>query len=144
MIKPFRFYIAENLFKKSVPNISMATSLLQKAEIRLRRIAREKISDSESSIVFEDIYESLREASQSLMEIGGYKPYSHEALISFLKEQKLLDDEKTNILDNYRVLRNNSVYKAEKVSLEKCKEALAFAKLVLPQIREKLEQLHKE
>ena len=85
MIKPFRFYIAENLVRKSVPNISMATSLLQKAEIRLRRIAREKISDSESSIVFEDIYESLREASQSLMEIGGYKPYSHEALISFLK-----------------------------------------------------------
>ena len=141
MIKPFEYYIKENLVKKSFPNISMAKSLLLKSEIRLKRVKNEKINDENSSIVFEDIYEILRESSQSLMEIKGFKPYSHEALVSFLKEYRLISDEKANIIDNYRVLRNNSVYKAEKVSLQKCIEALEFSKNILPEIKVKFEEI---
>lgn len=141
MIKPFVYFISQNLVRKSTPNISMAKSLLEKAETRLKRISKEKIKEEESSIVFEDIYESLREASQSLMELKGYKPYSHEALISFLKENNLLPAEKVNIMDNYRILRNNSVYKAEKVSLDKCTEALDFAKSAMPIIKSKFGEM---
>ena len=141
MIKPFEYYINEQLVRKSIPNISMAKSLLQKSEIKLKRVKNEKINDENSSIVFEDIYEMLRESSQSLMEIKGFKPYSHEALVSFLKEYKLVSDEKANIIDNYRVLRNNSVYKAEKVSLQKCSEALEFSKTLLPEIKSKFEEI---
>lgn len=140
MIKPFDYFIKENLVRKSSQNISMAKSLLQKAEIRLKRISNETIEGENSSIVFEDVYEVLREASQSLMEVNGFKPYSHEALVSFLKEYKLLSDEKANILDNYRILRNNSVYKAERISLQKCTEALDFAKKSLPEIRDKFNE----
>ena len=141
MIKPFEYYINEKLVRKSVPNISMAKSLLQKSEIRLKRLKNEKIDDENSSIVFEDVYELLREASQSLMEINGFKPYSHEALVSFLKDYKLLPDEKIITMDNYRVLRNNSVYKAEKVSSQKCREALEFAKKILPEIKAKFDKI---
>ena len=139
MIKPFEYYIKEKLVRKSFQNVSMAKSLLQKAEIRLKRISNGKIEEENSSIIFEDTYEAMREASQSLMEIRGFKPYSHEALISFIKDYKLLSEEKVNILDNYRVLRNNSVYKAEKVSLQKSMEALDFAKFLLPEIRNKFD-----
>ena len=141
MIKPFEYYIKEKLVRKSSQNISMAKSLLNKAEIRLKRISKEKIEEENSSIVFEDIYEAMREASQSFMEINGFKPYSHEALISFLKEHKLLSDEKVNILNNYRILRNNSVYKSEKISLQKCMEALDFAKVLLPELRNKFDEM---
>lgn len=142
MIKPFEYFIKENLVRVTTPNISMAKSLLEKAEIRLKRVDMD-IEEDESSIVFEGIYECLREALQSLMEINGYKPYSHEALISFIKEKKFLSDDKINIIDNYRILRNNSVYKAEKVSLQKCIEALEFAKQTLPEIRNIFDELIK-
>jgi len=141
MIKPFQYYINRNLVRKSIPNPSMAKSLLQKAEIRLKRIKKEKINEENSSIVFEDIYETLRESSQSLMETRGFKPYSHEALVSFLNEYKLLSEEKINIINNYRIIRNNSVYKAEKVSLQKCKEALDFSKKAIPEIKAKFNKL---
>lgn len=141
MIKPFEYYIKEKLVRKSLPNISMAKSLLEKAEIRLKRVSNEKIDEENSSIIFEDLYEVLREASQSFMEIKGFKPYSHEAVISFLKEHKLLSDEKVSILDNYRVLRNNSVYKAERLSSQKCVEALNFAKNLLPEMKNKFNDM---
>ena len=143
MIKPFEYYINEKLVRKSIPNISMAKSLLQKSEIRLKRAKNEKITEENSSILFEDIYEILRESSQSLMEIKGFKPYSHEALVSFLKDYKLVSDEDANIIDNYRVLRNNSVYKAEKVSLQKCEEALKFSGKMLPEIKSKFDEITK-
>ncbi len=144
MIKAFDYYLKENLAKKTVPNVSMAKSMLEKSEIRLKRINALKIHDSESSIIFEDLYECLREAAQSLMELYGFKPYSHEALVSFLNENKLLTIDKVNTLNNFRILRNNSVYKAEKISLNKCIESLEFTKILLPEIKKKFKDLTNE
>ena len=141
MIKPFQYYINQNLVKKSIPNTSMSKSLFEKSELRFKRLNKSTVEENEASIIFEDIYECLREASQSLMEVKGFKPYSHEALISFLNEHQLLSQEVINLMDNYRILRNNSIYKAEKVSLQKCLEALKFTKEVLPKINKKLKEL---
>ena len=144
MIRPFKYYTNEKLVRKSSPNTSMAKSLLEKSEIRLKRVKNEKISEENSSIIFEDIYEALREAAQSFMELKGFKPFSHEALISYLNENGLISEENLNIINNYRILRNNSVYKAEKVSLGKCMEALEFAKKTLPEIKKKFHELNSE
>ena len=141
MMKPFDFYLKRKLLRKAIPNVDMARSLIEKAEIRLERIKKEEVDEKIASMVFEDIYELLRESCQSLMEIKGYKPYSHEALIAFMKENNLLNFNEINILDNYRILRNNSIYKAEKVSFDKCGEALDFAIKTLPNIRKKFEML---
>ena len=135
MIKPFEFYLENNLGRKEIPNISLVKSLTEKAEIRLARILKTGVSEEkEASIVFEDAYEIVREASQAIMELKGYKPYSHEALISFLKGGSYLDEAMINVLNSYRILMDNSVYRAEKISLEKCKEAIDFAKDALPVI----------
>ena len=94
-------------------------------------------------MIFEEVYESIREASQALMQLAGYKPLSHEALIAFLLKNKYLSEEKANILDGYRVLRNKSVYQAEKISVEKCNEAIKFARVTLSEIKEKFKDLIK-
>ncbi len=143
MIKTFEYYEKEKLVEKTALNISLAKSLLEKAEIRLNRVLKEKINDIETSLIFEDAYEVVREAAQSLMQLAGYKPLSHEALMAFLTKKKYLSQEKINILDNYRILRNKSVYQAERISIEKCRESIKFAKDVLPEIKRKFEELTK-
>ena len=144
MIQPFEYYEKNNLVEKTTLNISLAKSLIEKAEIRLKRVLKEKITETEASLIFEDIYESIREASQSLMQLAKCKPLSHEAIVAFLIKNKYLPEEKINILNNYRILRNKSVYQAEKISTDKCKEAIKFAKLILPEIKRKFEELYKK
>lgn len=144
MIKPFEYYEEERMVEKTTQNPSLARSLLEKAEVRLNRILKEKISGDKSSLIFEDAYESIREAVQSLMQIARYKPLSHEVLIAFLIENRYLSQEKINVLNNYRILRNKSVYQAEKISIDKCKEAIKFAEKVLPEIKRKFEELVKK
>jgi hypothetical protein len=86
MIERFQYYIDEGLVREIAPNKAMARALIEKAFSRSEYVEAQEINDQTASFIFEDIYEALREAGQSLMALQGYRPYSHEALISFLKE----------------------------------------------------------
>jgi transposase-like protein len=107
---------------------------------RMNFIKIQKIDVSVSTFIFEDIYECIREATQSLMSIDGYKPYSHEALISFLKEFYKFDESDITTFDRYRILRNNCIYRAAKVSPEVCKESLRFLEEFLPKIKKEFDR----
>jgi uncharacterized protein (UPF0332 family) len=113
---------------------------MNKAVQRLDYIKKQEISEFTSSFIFEDIYETLREASQSLMSLKGYKPYSHEALISFLREFYKFSESEISTFDRYRILRNKTVYSAAKVSIEVCKEALKFLEIFLPKLKREFEK----
>lgn len=138
MIRDFEHYLKRNLAKQAIPNPAMAKSLLIKAELRLKLLSDRSITEETATILFEETYEALREASQSLMQIKGFKPYSHEALIAFLIKKSLMPEQFTKSLDRYRLLRNKVVYEAHNVSVVALKEALEFARSELPKIKEKL------
>ena len=77
------------------------------------------------------------------MQLKGFKPVSHDALVSFIKEEKMLSAEKANVFNNYRILRNNSVYRAETISIQKCIEALKFTEDILKEFNKIFEKLAK-
>ncbi|PIN80934.1 hypothetical protein COV16_00140 [Candidatus Woesearchaeota archaeon CG10_big_fil_rev_8_21_14_0_10_34_8] len=143
MIKKFEYYVEKNMVKKGIRDISLAKSLIKKAEARLERIKTEEISEAKSALIFEDAYEAVREAAQSLMQVMQYKPYSHEAVVAFVKDNKYLDENNSNKFNNYRILRNKSVYLAENISEEKSKEAVEFAKDIVPKMKAKLFEMLK-
>jgi uncharacterized protein YutE (UPF0331/DUF86 family) len=140
MIEKFQYYLEENLAKKERVDKEETKSLMNKAVQRLDYIKKQEISEFTSSFIFEDIYETLREASQSLMSLKGYKPYSHEALISFLREFYKFSESEISTFDRYRILRNKTVYSAAKVSIEVCKEALKFLENFLPKLKREFEK----
>ena len=142
MIKEFNYYLNNNLVRKSTPDKGEATSLMEKANGRLLfSINSRDLNNNTAPYVFEDVYECLREAAQSLMSLKGYKPYSHEALISFLKEKFSFPDQHINSLNRFRILKNKSVYGGEKISLETCKESLHLLKTFLPQLKKEFNKL---
>lgn len=140
MLQEFQYYLNENLVAKKYPNKEEAKSLMNKAIQRLRYVKEQEITELNASFIFEDIYESLREASQALMSLRGYKPYSHEALIAFLKKFYNFPEADISSFDRYRKLRNRCVYGAFIISTFKCREALKFLERFLPKIREEFER----
>ncbi len=145
MIKEFKYYLNSNLARKGSPDIAQAKALITKAEGRIKfSIKSREINENTASYIFEDIYECLREASQSLMSLKGYKPYSHEAIISFLKEFCSFSESDINFLNQYRILRNKSIYGGERISAVKCKESLRFLYTFLSQIKEEFLKENKQ
>jgi uncharacterized protein (UPF0332 family) len=143
MIQKFQYYLDEHLARKAAVDCEEAKSLMNKATLRLEYIKKQEINEDTASFIFEDIYETLREAGQSLMSLKGYKPYSHEALISFLKEFYQFPEHEISSFDRYRILRNKTVYSAANVSPEVCKEALKFSETFLPKLKSAYEKIKK-
>ncbi len=142
MIMEFQYYLDNNLARKATPDRGEAEALMNKANGRLNfSIKIREINENTASYIFEDIYECLREAAQSLMSLKGYKPYSHEALIAFLREFFSFSESDIRNFDRYRILRNNAVYKGEKISAEICKEALNFLLYFLPKLKNEFKNL---
>ena len=141
MIRDFDYYLAHNLAKRSETSPPAAKAMIAKAELRLKRLNAEEIKDEMASIMFEEAYEAMREASQAIMQLKGFKPYSHEALIAFIVKENLFSEQFPKSLDRYRILRNRSVYEAQKISMETLKEALEFARTYIPEVKKTLSRL---
>ena len=110
MIEKFQHYLNEGLTRKVGVDREEAKSLMNRATLRLDYVKKQEINEDTSPFIFEDIYETLREAAQSLMPLKGYKPFSHEALISFLKEFYNFPEHEISAFNRYRILRNKTVY----------------------------------
>jgi len=144
MILDFQHYLDANLARKESPDMAEAGALVRKAEDRLKYSIKIRLIDNNTaSYIFEDVYECIREAAQALMSAKGYKPYSHEALISFIKEFFKFKESDMTVFDRYRILRNKSVYRGEKVSAQTCKEAVDFVEKFLPQLKSEFSKLSK-
>lgn len=131
------------MWGKEAPDASMAKALMKRALERLAYVKQQRVDKASASFVFEDAYEAVREASQALMAAKGFKPYSHEAVIAFLKKFYSIPEHLLASFDRFRKLRNKCVYGAEEVSPKTCVEALTFATSFIPELSKHLEkELH--
>jgi uncharacterized protein (UPF0332 family) len=126
----FESFIKIGKVKKKTPDPQEGQALLSQAKDRLDYVKDKEITTKSAKFVFEDAYEAVREAAQGLMSIKGYKPYSHEATISFVAKFHENDFSKEDIsnFDYYRVLRNDSVYRAVQILPQDAKDSLEFAR----------------
>ena len=140
MLNLFKDYLKQGQVKKKTPDPEEAKALFKQSQDRIEYIQNKDINEKAAKFILQDSYESLRETAQSLMSIKGFKPYSHEATIAFIKEfySDNFSEEEIYKFDYFRQLRNNSVYKAAEVSKEDAENLLAFTKHVIKKVQELL------
>lgn len=134
----FEEYLAEGSVRKVSPDKNLAKSLLKISAKRIKNIDVEKITDDNSFQIIENCYEAMREITDALMSVKGYKTYSHEASVEFLKAffYPQLDTSTINKIDRYRILRNDIKYRGlltTKIDAEVC---LRDTKEIMPKLLE--------
>ena len=136
MINSFENYLKQGKVKRKTPDSEEAKSLLRKAKLRLKYTVLKEINEETASFVLEDAYEAVRESAQALMSIKGFKPYSHEATISFIKAYYAREFWSSEIhdFDRFRQLRNDAVYKAVQISVQNAIDALRFSKIFINKV----------
>ena len=149
VISPFDRYLKLGKVKRKTPDSEEAKALFEQSKERMEYAKLKDISQKTASFVLQDSYEAARGAAQSLMSIHGFKPYSHEATISFIKQfyREHFTEEEIHKFDHFRQLRNNSVYKAAKILEEDAKFSLLFAEKFIQKVKvllNKKEQVKKD
>lgn len=143
MISSFNYYLKLGKVRRKTPDSEEAKALLEKAKNRISYTKSKEITNKTAPFVLEDAYESIRESAQALMSIKGFKPYSHEATISFVKDyySSSISHSEINKFDRFRQLRNNSVYEAKPVTVHDAKDCVLFAIEFINKIKSLLNQL---
>ncbi len=131
-MKEFEVYIQEGKVVRRSPDAIEARSLLTQAKERLTDLGTLPLNKQNASFRFEDAYEALREALQAFLSLKGYKPYSHEALLSFANEHNILSKGKIEQVDRYRKMRHDITYRAQKVSIDEAEEIICFVNQNMP------------
>ena len=142
MINRFKYYLASGKAKRKTADWEEAKALVEKAAKRIEYAKGRSINEETVAFVLEDAYEAIRESAQALMSIKGFKPYSHEATISFIKEfyKTHFREHEIAAFNRFRIIRNNAVYKATPVNPEDAKSALEFAEKFISKTKILLKQ----
>lgn len=131
----FEDFITDGKIRKAQPDTQQAKSLLQMSEQNLKAIKEIRLTDSTASILFSQIYESLRQVIEAIAILKGFKVYSHEAYTYFLKE--LSEDVASQKFDRLRRLRNGIHYYGKPVSVAVTKNTLEEASQLSAELKEK-------
>lgn len=120
----FELYSKEGKVKRQTPDFELARSLLADSITRIDKIKKLEINEF-SKIIFENAYDAIRDILDALLAVDGYKSYSHEASIAYLKKYAF-EDSTLRELDDFRYTRNSSKYYGKDVSEDDAREILSF------------------
>ena len=133
-MRSFDEYIKKHDVRKTTPDIGLAQSLKKDAEERVLFIIKLPLTDDSVSLVYEQIYEALRQYIDALLILEGFKSYSHRASISFLQRYPEFSLSEINKLDTAREKRNLSKYYAKKITIEETKDIIQLYHQVKPKL----------
>lgn len=125
-MKDFEYFVTIGEVKKSSQNKPLAKSLIDDMRGRIRDAFKMSYEEF-PKIVFENVYDALRDFCDALLALEGYKSYSHEASISFLLK-KSFNIFMVSKLDTFRYKRNGSKYYSVKIFREDAESIKSFYK----------------
>jgi len=133
-MKEFNDFLEQGIVKKVTSNYSLIKSIYNDALKRIEFYKKLKLSEESYKFILENIYDSLRELADAILIKDGYKSYSHEASIIYLKKYGFSMAE-INDFDRLRILRNNSKYYGKNVDLEDVKFSFELVEKLLNKIK---------
>lgn len=119
----FQKSIDEGYVKKIRSDIFKARSLIKASGEAIATAGKIQQDEGSYKSILRELYEGLRQYSEAIGFLKGYKFMSHEAITYFIDE--ILAERTISLkFDKYRKIRNGINYYGDDVALETVKEAL--------------------
>ena len=133
-MRNFNEFLGTNEVRRTTRDVGLARSLRHDAEQRVELILQLPLNEKSATLVFEQVYEALRECGDALLSLEGFKSYSHAATIAFLERYGDFSASELNRLDNARQKRNLSKYYAKQSTVAETQELIALYKHIKPRL----------
>jgi len=133
-MKEFEEFIKSGEVRMQTVNSILNKALINSSFDRLEFVKRLNIKTDYKYIV-ENAYDVLRELIESQLAVEGYKSYSHEATILFLKKFKDITEQEISMLDNLRKVRIGLKYYGKESNPEDARQTLVLLKTILPKLK---------
>src|SRR3989344_8959497 len=112
----FNYFIKDGKVIVGEKDLSKAKALVTMSNNNFTTVKMLKLNPVTASSVLSLSYEFLRELLESICLLEGYKVYSHEAFVFYLKQ--IGEERISELFDRFRRLRNGINYYGKSVSIE--------------------------
>ncbi|MDI6721631.1 MAG: HEPN domain-containing protein [Candidatus Aenigmarchaeota archaeon] len=135
-MKSFFAFLADGSVKKQLADKNLSDDLAKDSQERFNDSKLSLRTGRKPKYIYENVYEALREAADSVLFLKGYKSFSHEATISFLQHYKEISSKEIADFDRMRVKRNGMKYYGKSCSEKDVEEAINFAEPLMKKLLE--------
>jgi hypothetical protein len=101
-------------------------SMVKSAETNATVAKTVKINEDGATLVFREIYESIRQLGDACWWSEGYEPTNHDISLDALKELDIKEKLKLNFLDRFKQIRHDVNYRGFRASVTQANEILEF------------------
>ena len=101
-------------------------SMILSAEINARVAKSITLNEDTATLVFREIYESIRQLGDANWWLRGYEPANHEISLESLKELDIKEKIKLNSLDRFKKTRHDINYRGFRATIVQGQEILDF------------------
>lgn len=101
-------------------------SMIKSAETNAKVAKNIQLNEDSATVIFREIYESIRQLGDAKWWLIGYEPSNHEISMDILKEMDIPGKVKLNFLSRFKAIRHDANYKGFQVSVSQAKEIIDF------------------
>ena len=104
-------------------------SLIESAEINAGVANDVSLNEKSATLIFREIYESVRQLGESKLWIEGFEPIgagSHGISLDSLKELDIKEKIRFNYLDRFKKIRHDANYRGYRVLISQAQEIIDF------------------
>lgn len=109
-------------------DIEKIKSIINSVEINIRVVKEIKINEDTATLIFREIYESIRQLGDVKWWLLGYEPLNHEVSMEILKDFDIKDKIKLNSLERFKKIRRDVNYRGFRTTIHQTEEIIDFWK----------------
>lgn len=119
-------WIKSRVIRIRQKDIEKIKSMINSAEINTNVTKDIKLNENTATLIFREIYESVRQIGDAKWWLLGYEPLNHEISLEILKEFDIKNKLKLNSLERFKKIRHDINYRGFRATIPQAEEILEF------------------
>ena len=119
-------WLKTKVIRNRQKDLEKIKSMINSAEINAKVTKTIKLNEESATLIFREIYESIRQLGDAKWWILGFEPFNHEISLETLKEFDIKEKVKLNYLERFKKTRNDINYRGFRATINQTEEILDF------------------
>ena len=119
-------WLKTGIIRHRQKDIEKTKSMVLSAEINAKVTKTIKLDEDSATLIFREIYESIRQIGDAQWWLLGFEPSNHEISMEILKDADIKEKIKLNSLDRYKKTRHDINYRGFRATASQAAEILEF------------------
>lgn len=119
-------WLKTNIIRNRQLDGEKVKSMILSAETNAKVVKNIELNDDTATLIFREIYESIRQLGDAKWWLLGYEPSNHEISLETLKELEIKEKLKLTSLERFKKIRHDINYRGFRATLAQAEEILKF------------------